>query len=200
MENGDSNSQSAGFEPLRRSCAGRSRRPWSPPCRARHEAAPEKGPGGSRLRASGGTGLLLRASLHRAGQTACEPRRSGAGLFTGKSREQERTRRLTPKPTGTTGFRGAGPASSPALRSRHGRARTCSPADLGARGVLLARRRLRDGAGGGGDPAAEGASNAHKPKESQYSYFLALVFLNILQIFQLCIFMSLFLSSFSFFF
>ena len=96
---------------------------------------------------------------------------SGAGLFTGKSREQERTRRLTPKPTGTTGFRGAGPASRPALRSRDG---APGPAPLltwgrGARGVLLTRRRLRDGAGGGGDPAAEGASNAHKHKESQYS-------------------------------
>ena len=66
MENGDSNSQSAGFELLRRSCAGRCRRPWSPPCRARHKAAPEKGPGGSTFRASGGTGLLLNASLQRA--------------------------------------------------------------------------------------------------------------------------------------
>ena len=41
----------------------------------------------------------------------------GAGLFTGKSREQERTRRLTPKPTGTTWLRGAGSTSRPALRS-----------------------------------------------------------------------------------
>ena len=42
---------------------------------------------------------------------------SGAWLFTGKSREQERTRRLTPKSTGTTWFRRAGSASRPALRS-----------------------------------------------------------------------------------
>ena len=73
LENGDSNSQSAGFELLRRSCAGRSRRPWSPPCRARHEAAPETGPGGSRFRASGGTGLLPDASLRRAGTDGLRP-------------------------------------------------------------------------------------------------------------------------------
>ena len=42
---------------------------------------------------------------------------SGTGLFIGKSREQERTRRLTPKSTGTTWFRGAGSASRPALHS-----------------------------------------------------------------------------------
>ena len=187
MENGDSNSQSAGFELLRRSCAGRCQRPWSPPCRARHEAAPEKGPGGSTFRASGGTGLLLNASLQRAWTdgllterrrcsltrrserqaeleiyipllksarggrctradwTGCAQSRgvgqtprtrgphcalsgspqlppsfswcSGAGLFTGKSREQERTRRLTSKPTGTTWLQGAGSVSRPALRS-----------------------------------------------------------------------------------
>ena len=61
MENGDSNSQSAGFELLRRSCAGRCQRPWSPPCRARQEAT-----GRSTFQASGGTGLLLNASLQRA--------------------------------------------------------------------------------------------------------------------------------------
>ena len=69
----------------------------------------------------------------------------------------------------------------------------------GVGGVHLTRRRLRDRLGGGGDPAAEGASNTHKHKESQYSYFLALVFLNILQIFfQLCTF-HVFISLFLFF-
>ena len=45
---------------------------------------------------------------------------------------------------------------------------------------------------------AEGASNTHKHMESQYSYFLALVFLNILQIFHFCTF-HVFLSLFLFF-
>ncbi|CAI9171600.1 unnamed protein product [Rangifer tarandus platyrhynchus] len=66
LENGDSSTQSVGFELLRRSGTGKCRRPWSRPCSARHEAAPEKGPGGSTFRASGGTGLLLNASLRKA--------------------------------------------------------------------------------------------------------------------------------------
>ena len=224
----ETHSQSAGFELLRRSWTGRCRQPWSPPCRARHEAAPEKGPGGSTFRASAGTGLLLNASLRRAWadglltvrrrcsltgrserqaeRETCGPLKSarggrrtrragrgargaagtdarsrgrhsarfpaalssrsssgssGAGLFTGKSREPERTRRLTPKPTGTTWFRGAGSASRPALAPGRRARPDLLPegpwwgggAEPGARGILLTRQRLRDTAGGvGGRP------------------------------------------------
>ena len=78
---------------------------------------------------------------------------SGAWLFTGKSREQERTRRLTSKPTGTTWLRGAGSASRPALPSCEMGALGPAPSrtDLGvpgAPGVLLTGWRLRDRAGG----------------------------------------------------
>ena len=84
----ETHSQSAGFELLRRSWTGRCRWPWSPPCRARHEAALEKGPGGSTFRASGGTGLLLNASLRRAWTDGLLTVRRRCSL-TGRSERQE---------------------------------------------------------------------------------------------------------------
>ena len=141
MENGDSNSQSAGFELLRRSCAGRCRRPWSPPCRARHKAAPEKGPGGSTFRASGGTGLLLNASLQRAWTDGLLTERRRCSLTRRSERQAELETCGPPLKSArgercTRGFRRAdrpdAPGAGPTPRALPGSAQLPPPPFLGA--------------------------------------------------------------------